>query len=265
MTWFQQMVATLRQSNALPKARRRRRLPRPRGVDGQVRAYAAALTGMIGDMADRIDNRVTSRLEGLRPARLDGPFDDVISAEMDRIRDEYQKERLRDEVANVGLQVGTRVNLSTREQIVSVLGEVPVPNLRFETLRDRFASENASLIKSLRAEHVGKVEKAISRAFAANTPQDELREEIRKITGVSEGRARVIADDQVRKLQGRMTQQAHAELGVDEYVWRSQRDNRTRPAHAERDGRTYRWDDPPADGHPSEPIGCRCYAEPVVI
>lgn len=31
-------------------------------------------------------------------------------------------------------------------------------------------------------------------------------------------------------------------------------------AHAERDGKIFRWDDPPEGGHPSQDFGCRCYA-----
>ncbi len=41
-------------------------------------------------------------------------------------------------------------------------------------------------------------------------------------------------------------------------------DERVRPSHEALDGTRQRWDDPPAEGHPGEPINCRCIAEPVL-
>ena len=50
--------------------------------------------------------------------------------------------------------------------------------------------------------------------------------------------------------------QAHGltELGVVDETW----------SVRALDGTTQRWDDPPSEGHPGEPINCRCVAEPVL-
>ncbi len=48
------------------------------------------------------------------------------------------------------------------------------------------------------------------------------------------------------------------------YVWRIVGDKKTRNTHAAREGRQFRWDDPPEGGHPGEDFGCRCWAEPIV-
>ena len=42
-------------------------------------------------------------------------------------------------------------------------------------------------------------------------------------------------------------------LGVEEFVWDTVNDERCREAHAERDGETYSWDDPPGDA--DDPAG----------
>ena len=34
--------------------------------------------------------------------------------------------------------------------------------------------------------------------------------------------------------------------------------------HWEREGQEFRWDQPPEDGHPGQPIECRCSAEPII-
>jgi len=47
-------------------------------------------------------------------------------------------------------------------------------------------------------------------------------------------------------------------------VWRGILDARERPEHVAREGKEFSWKNPPDDGHPGEPINCRCTAEPVL-
>jgi SPP1 gp7 family putative phage head morphogenesis protein len=47
-------------------------------------------------------------------------------------------------------------------------------------------------------------------------------------------------------------------------VWSTQLDERVRPLHENREGQVFSWDDPPSDGHPGFPPGCRCVAAPYV-
>ena len=41
-------------------------------------------------------------------------------------------------------------------------------------------------------------------------------------------------------------------------------DERERAHHVDREGKEFNWDKPPDDGHPGQPILCRCYAEAVL-
>ncbi len=59
------------------------------------------------------------------------------------------------------------------------------------------------------------------------------------------------------------------ETGDRYYLWRTVRDGKTRPAHAARDGKLFRWNEkmfpaPAKHGadHPGEDYNCRCWAEP---
>ena len=54
-------------------------------------------------------------------------------------------------------------------------------------------------------------------------------------------------------------------MGIDFYVWTTQRDGRVREGHTERDDKIFRWDDPPEGGLPSQDFGCRCYARPLGV
>lgn len=55
------------------------------------------------------------------------------------------------------------------------------------------------------------------------------------------------------------------QLGAtDQYVWRTQRDERVRRSHRINDGRIFSWSDPPSTGHPGEDFSCRCEAIPYI-
>jgi SPP1 gp7 family putative phage head morphogenesis protein len=82
---------------------------------------------------------------------------------------------------------------------------------------------------------------------------------------VSQSRAKLIATDQVGTLNAKITQERQTSLGIEEYTWSSSDDERVRPLHQQLDDTVRRWDDPhPTEGHPGEPIGCRCSAIPVI-
>lgn len=49
--------------------------------------------------------------------------------------------------------------------------------------------------------------------------------------------------------------------GAIGYKWRGRLDARERKLHLAREGVIFKFDDPPSDGHPGQPINCRCYAE----
>ena len=48
----------------------------------------------------------------------------------------------------------------------------------------------------------------------------------------------------------------------DYYIWRTEKDDRVRGKHAEREGKIFNWHIPPEGGHPGEEYNCRCWAEP---
>jgi len=56
-------------------------------------------------------------------------------------------------------------------------------------------------------------------------------------------RARLIARDQIGKLNGELTKQRQESIGVEWYVWHTVLDERVRESHAALDGKICRWDD----------------------
>lgn len=47
---------------------------------------------------------------------------------------------------------------------------------------------------------------------------------------------------------------------TEEYVWRTEQDEKVRLTHRANDGHLFRWDDPPVTGHPGDDYNCRCTA-----
>lgn len=82
---------------------------------------------------------------------------------------------------------------------------------------------------------------------------------------VAIGRGHVIAQDQTGKGAGAASKQVQQAAGVGNYKWITMRDDRVRPSHRRREGRIFSWSKPPPDGHPGEPINCRCFARPVAV
>jgi len=68
----------------------------------------------------------------------------------------------------------------------------------------------------------------------------------------------------LRAFAGLINQLRQEDLGIVQYIWRSQDDAKVRDSHAAYDDRVFRRDSPPEGGHPGEAHNCRCFAEPVL-
>lgn len=92
----------------------------------------------------------------------------------------------------------------------------------------------------------------------------QIARELRDATGASKYRAGLIAANEVGNARASAMEGTQRDLGVKRYIWSATNDARTRPEHAARDGKVFEWDKPPSDGHPGQPVRCRCVALPKV-
>lgn len=130
-----------------------------------------------------------------------------------------------------------------------------------------YINRNAALIKSLSDELVGKVEQAVFQSRIDRTTRHDLQEQLQRLYGISENRARLIATDQIGSINSDFNRSRHTALGIDSYKWRIRGDGKTRPLHVDINGTVYRWDQPTgAEGgqHAGKPIHCRCSAVAVI-
>ncbi len=119
---------------------------------------------------------------------------------------------------------------------------------------------NVSLIKSIPDEYLQRVEKAVMAGLQSGQLSTTLAEELQKIKKITDNRAKLIANDQLGKINGRITQIRQQNLGITHYEWSTCHDERVRHSHRLRDGKIFAWDKPPSDGHAGMAIRCRCVA-----
>ena len=132
---------------------------------------------------------------------------------------------------------------------------------RLSDLLSAWEQENLALITSIPAQIVEQLRGRMTQAFVDGTSLRELTKIVRERTDVGEARGNLIARDQIGRLNGQLAEMRQRSIGVDEYIWRTSQDERVRPTHRVRDGKTYRWD---AGGiRPGSEIRCRCNASPV--
>lgn len=147
---------------------------------------------------------------------------------------------------------------------------------RLRRLVREWAQENVRLITSIPERYLDDLRAEVLRAFESGERAESLARRIQAkfLTGTGETstdrlavarrRAELIAQDQVAKLKARLDQERVSSLGSKRYRWVTSRDERVRQEHQRRQGRIFEWSSPPSDGHPGEPIRCRCVAEPLL-
>lgn len=130
-------------------------------------------------------------------------------------------------------------------------------------LAEGWIDENIKLIKSVSGRQYEDIASIVRREVMAGSSVKSIQKMILEKADMTATRAKLIAQDQTLKLHSKMTQERLKDIGVKKYIWRTVKDNRVRPEHRDREGKTYKWNDPPSDGHPGQPVRCRCRAEPV--
>jgi SPP1 gp7 family putative phage head morphogenesis protein len=135
-----------------------------------------------------------------------------------------------------------------------------------------WVEENVGLIKSMPQETLTEMQNIVSQGFKTGKSMTSIVEDIRNTYGIKKSSARLLARDQLGKLNSQLTRQQQTDAGVSEYVWSTSKDSRVRDSHRSLDGKTFKWSDPPVVTppgkpvrrcHPGEDYQCRCVALPV--
>ena len=145
-------------------------------------------------------------------------------------------------------------------------------------MKKSWAEDNYSLITSNAKKYVSQINTLTEQAIVNGMSPSKLKEEIKKATeGLSDKHCKLLARDQMGKLNGQITEAQMQEIGLEMYVWSTSADDRVRDSHALMEGLLCRWDDASVcsydngktwverpsgavDLHPGQDIQCRCVA-----
>lgn len=170
-----------------------------------------------------------------------------------------------DKEFNKAIEKGIHVNL-------------PLSSPWWNDMKSSWAEDNYTLITSNAKNYVSKINTLTEQAIVNGLSPAKLSDEIRKATtGLSDKHCKLLARDQMGKLNGQITQAQMEEIGLDLYVWSTAYDDRVRDSHAIMEGLLCRWDDASLcsydngktwvnrpsgaiDLHPGQDIQCRCVA-----
>lgn len=247
----------------------RRVLPRQQQPDLIRGKYLVDIRHAIAPMRDVVRALVfpimPALLESARAERQDAGEAHKARSAVDAARKAFD-ERFRDMsgvVRLVGRDTADFQRRQLQRQVSSAIGiTVPLKDPKLGPKLELFTEENVSLIKSIPDRYFGEVQKLVLSAVDTGRRWESLADELDERFDVGESRAALIARDQVGKFFGAVAKARQTTLGIKSYVWRTMMDSRVREEHEEREGDTFEWSSPPEDGHPGEPVNCRCYAEP---
>lgn len=274
--------------------------PTPRFLppNGSERAYRKSLFQIIKNIQENVEQIIFPFIEGLVKERDRSIRSDAWPDEAERLIETLglnigQTARVNPAILaeNIGQKTSDWNNKEWRKIMKGVLG-VNV-NLREPWLNNQlqsFTKNNVALIKSIKDKSVTDIEGILQRGVAAGDRSSTIQKQIQKQFGATRRRARLIARDQVAKLNSDITKARQESLGIDTYTWRTSKDERVRgnpgglypsakPSHFVMDGKVCKWSDPSVyseDGgetwiprvgkmplvHPGQAVQCRCIAEP---
>lgn len=245
-----------------------RSVPANRGIEAK---YRAKLQSMVAEMQASIEYWLTAAYRKEPPRVAELAEDALPSQKMAKVLNEL---RLRwmakfDEAAplisDAYLKAMFRTSDAAFKKALKDAG-LAVEFKMTQAMRDAFQAkltENVSLIKSIPAEYLQKVEGAVMRGYAAGRDLQSMVKELRQLYPEAAHRAELIARDQSNKANAVVNRTRSMELGIEEAIWMHSHAGKTpRPSHVAANGKRFKI----AQGmlidgeyiQPGEEINCRC-------
>jgi len=144
----------------------------------------------------------------------------------------------------------TKINLFNRNAFTNLIQEsfktspvIELEPLNIEQELKLWAYENARLIKSIPQQMLNKVADSVVIAVRNRHSISTLAGSLHKAFDIGKHRAKIIARDQIAKLNGCLTRHRNLALGITQYKWLTCRDERVRASHIVLEGKICSWAD----------------------
>lgn len=132
-----------------------------------------------------------------------------------------------------------------------------------------FVVQNESLIDAIPRAYHARIMAIVTTGVLAGKSFSTIRREIQD--AYPSRVAGDVAVNQMGTLAGAVSMELHRQASLSTYVWCDNRDERVRGnpnglypsarySHWHRNGKVFRWANPPPDGHPGYAKNCRCWA-----
>ena len=146
----------------------------------------------------------------------------------------------------------------------------------WDKMKTSWMEDNYTLITSNAKNYISQINSIVEQGVVNGLGVDKVTKQIfEKTESLTKKHCKLLARDQMGKLNGQITQAQNEELGLDLYVWDTAMDDRVRDSHQLMQGLLCRWDDAlvcsydggktwvprpsgAVDLHPGQDIQCRC-------
>lgn len=226
------------------------------------REYSKQIAQILTPFSDDVNDLFTEEVlesyvqEVRGDTRQDGFAADIIVT-VKQLRDVVQSlfienpEPVRAIVSTIGFNVGSFNQKQWGKIVNKLLGINYITTEAWETETvNMWTDENFNLIKNLADEVIKKISTGISQGVMSGKTAKEMEAEVQKLLKSHIGkykdpgyRARLIARDQVGKLNGYFTQRRQTDIGIDKYEWSTSGDERVRESHRAMDNKLCKWAD----------------------
>ncbi len=232
--------------------------------------YRNTLRSLSAKLRHDVNTQIIPLLKQFQSEYINDAYAKTLEQAFDRLRKSYSDINTNARIVSESFvtnseQVNKQRFYSSMEDAVGVNLQSIIQNEGLEDILVATTRENVGLIRSIPEEYFKKIESIVFTGTTQGNAAGSMIKQIQKTGKVTDNRAKLIARDQSSKLNSALTQQRAQNLGVEEYVWRTAGDERVRESHRTKNGKVFRWDDPPKDtGHPGQDIQCRCVAQPII-
>ena len=131
------------------------------------------------------------------------------------------------------IAVATGVNIFNKAQwnksTTALLGyPFNSPEHWWSDVADQWSQENYNYLKAYADDYIAGVNRIVSSGVSQGFSIEEVTAQLTKFNKITENKARLLARDQVGKLNGLITKRRQVESGVEVYEWRTAKDERVR-------------------------------------
>jgi SPP1 gp7 family putative phage head morphogenesis protein len=153
------------------------------------------------------------------------------------------------DILNVAMILAVEVLMYNKGQFDSMIKHafgietIAIPEPWVETQLELFKNQNAQLLNELKDDELDRVSGIIQRGIQTGASEEQIKDEIEETFETVENHSKLIAIDQIAKLNASVTKLRQQEIGISTYVWRTRLDERVRPRHRVLEGKLCQWQD----------------------